>query len=199
MPVSRLKTAWSALRGQISARSERIDQVHDLYAEIVSQARKPNFYRELGVADKLDGRFDLIVLHLFLVAKQLSAQGEKGKETEQNLLGLFFADMDRSLRELGVGDLSVGKKIRNMAEAYFGRAKAYEEALSKTDGSLAEAIRRNVYAGEAPDGAPELLASYVQALDDELKAVDMQKGFKNNALSACFARALHHMGFHETP
>ena len=83
-----------------------------VYDAIVASARQPRFYADLGVPDTLDGRFDMIVLHLFLVLDRMKGEDEKFR---QNLTDYFFMDMDRSLREIGVGDLSVGKKVRKMA------------------------------------------------------------------------------------
>ena len=159
--------------------------MHDLYAAIVEQARQPVFYRDLGVPDVLDGRFDLIVLHMTAATRRLAKIGDDAKQIEQGIMGLFFADMDRSLRELGVGDLSVGKKIRNMAEAYYGRSQAYETALTSEDEDpLKEALGRNVYGGTTV-GEESLakLAHYKRALTDALETWDgsrddLQRAFR---------------------
>ena len=82
----------------------------------------------MGVADTIDGRFEMIVLHLFLVLNRL--KGEGVEDLRQNLTDEFFSDMDRSLRELGVSDVAVGKKVRKIAESYYGRVTAYDRALS---------------------------------------------------------------------
>lgn len=196
MPASPLKNAWSALRTRFFAQQERIDKVHELYAAIVQQARQAVFYKEWGVPDSLDGRFDLIVLHLHLVAREFSSPEPAEKNLHQALLGLFFSDMDRSLREMGVGDLSVGKKIRNMAEAYYGRANAYEEALSSEDEQkLHEAIGRNLYGGD--DSSAEkwpLVARYVRAVGAEMNTWNKAPA----EIEACFARALHQVSAHAT-
>ncbi len=196
MAAVMLKSAWSSLKTRFSAHNDRLDRVHDLYTAIVTQARQAQFYQNLGVPDSLDGRFDLIVLHLHLVARKLLASGDQGKEIEQGLLTLFFADMDRSLREMGVGDLSVGKKIRNMAEAYYGRASAYDEALkSESVQPLQDAVVRNVYGGkDVSEAAATCVASYTRAIESEisaLNAIDDVGGVK-----ACFERASHHLTAH---
>ena len=185
MSTMSLKSAWSAVRSRFSARHQLIDLVHDLYAAIVEQARQPVFYRDLGVPDVLDGRFDLIVLHMTAATRRLAKIGDDAKQIEQGIMGLFFADMDRSLRELGVGDLSVGKKIRNMAEAYYGRSQAYETALTSEDEDpLKEALGRNVYGGTTV-GEESLakLAHYKRALTDALETWDgsrddLQRAFR---------------------
>ncbi len=188
MTTMSLKSAWSAVRSRFSARQQQIDLVHELYGAIVAQARQPVFYQDLGVPDVLDGRFDLIVLHLSAATRRLAELGAEAKETEQGLMGLFFADMDRSLREMGVGDLSVGKKIRNMAEAYYGRSQAYGEALgTEDDRLLEEAIGRNVYGGDsAADEALGRMAHYQRALG---KGIDQWDG-SLDGLQAVFGRAM---------
>ncbi len=123
-----------------------------LYEAIVAGARQEKFYADMDVPDTLDGRFDMIVLHMFLVLDRL--RGEGG-EMGQQLTDTFFKDLDRTLREMGIGDLSVAKKIRPMAEAFAGRVKAYATASEK--GSLVEALQRNVYGGEAKPKAIELV------------------------------------------
>ena len=139
------------------------------YEAIVAAARHPRFYAEWGVADTLDGRFDMISLHGFLVLDRL-----KGSESvfRQALVDELFADMDRSLREMGVGDISVGKKVRKMAEVFYGRVTAYDQALSGSEGALESAIARNIF----PDG-PEgpgagLLAAYVAGQRAHLASQD---------------------------
>jgi cytochrome b pre-mRNA-processing protein 3 len=122
-----------------------------LYGAIVAAARQERFYADWGVPDTLDGRFDMICLHMYLALSTL-----RGKEQlRQKLTDDFFADMDRSLREMGVGDLSVGKKVRKMAEAFYGRITAYEAAKDDPV-ELEKAIERNVLAKE-----PGKLAAYV--------------------------------------
>ena len=116
-----------------------------LYGAIVAAARREKFYAEWDVPDTLDGRFDMVVLHMFLVLDRLKGGNERFR---QQLTDMFFSDLDRTLREMGVGDLSVSKKIRPMAEAFTGRMKAYLLAMDQGDDALLEALWRNVYAGE---------------------------------------------------
>jgi cytochrome b pre-mRNA-processing protein 3 len=128
------------------------------YEAIVAAARHPVFYADWGVPDTLDGRFDMISLHAFLVLDRL-----RGTEQEfrQKLVDELFADMDRSLREMGVGDLSVGKKVRKMAEVFYGRLAAYDKAVAGPPDEIQAALARNVYA-DAPEGpGPLLLAAHV--------------------------------------
>jgi cytochrome b pre-mRNA-processing protein 3 len=139
------------------------DPCDALYATIVAAARQPKFYAEWQVPDTLDGRFDIMILHVFLVIERLRALGEGASTLSQALTDRFFAEMDSALREVGVGDLVVGKKVRKMAEAYIGRAKAYTAALSKGESELAEALSRNVYAGVQASNAPQLARWSLQA------------------------------------
>ena len=131
-----------------------------LYGAIVAQARAPGFYVRLGVADSVDGRFELLVVHLALVLKRFGGADAEAKDVGQAVFDLFCADMDRSLREMGVGDLSVPKRMKRLAEAYYGRAAAYGVALDAGDGKvLAEVVRRDLLAGA--DGAADEIAAYL--------------------------------------
>lgn len=135
----------------------------------------PAFYAEFGVADQLEGRFDLLVLHLHLVIRRLSASGEpQAGKIAQGLFDTFFHDMDRTLRAIGVGDMSVGKKVKDMVRAYYGRCAAYEEALA-SGGDLIAAILRNVYAGA--DHAPQApaLAAYVRQAQERIDAMPIDE------------------------
>ena len=130
------------------------------YEAIVAAARHPAFYAQWGVADTLDGRFDMVALHTYLILDRL-----KGVEPEfrQELVDEFFRDMDRSLRELGVGDVSVGKKVRKMAEVFYGRVGAYDAALRAEEGDvLVAAIGRNVFPDDPQARGAGLLAAYMR-------------------------------------
>ena len=143
--------------------SGRRKTIERLYGAIVAQARQPVFYADFGVPDTVEGRFDLLVLHMHLVNERLSREGEAGVALGQALLDHFFEDMDASLREIGIGDLTVPKKMRTLAEAYLGRSASYGAAIAKRDEiALAGAIARNILAGAEAKMA-EPLARY--ALD----------------------------------
>lgn len=130
-----------------------------LYAAIVAAARQERFYAEWGVPDTLDGRFDMVCLHMYL-----ALSGLRGKEElRQQLTDEFFADMDRSLREMGVGDLSVGKKVRKMAEAFYGRVAAYDAALGEGKSSLVAALARNFFPAGGETARAAKLADYTLA------------------------------------
>jgi cytochrome b pre-mRNA-processing protein 3 len=140
-----------------------------LYEACIAQARQPAFYSELGVPDTLDGRFELISLHVYLVLRRLRlADGESG-ELGQNLFDAMFSDMDRSLREMGAGDVGVGPRVKKMARAFYGRISAYDAALdgTDTDATLDDAVRRNLY-GTVPAPAP----AWVSAMCDYIRRED---------------------------
>ncbi len=142
-----------------------------LYAATVAQARSPALYAELGAPDTPEGRFEIYSLHVYLVLERLKDQGEFAAETAQVLFDTYLSGLDDALRELGVGDLSVGKRMRKLGEAFYGRIQSYEAALAALpDTGLLEALLgRTVYAGVEAPGVPAL-AAYVVARRDALAA-----------------------------
>ena len=150
-PFNHFRKPRLAPRGTIEA----------IYGMIVTQAREPLFYRDLGVPDTVNGRFDLLLLHLWMVLRHLrSLPG--GMELSQGLFDHFCLDMDANLREMAVGDLAVPKKMQVLGEAFYGRSAAYDMALADSTEALAQAICRNVLEGEGIDNARRL-AAYAQA------------------------------------
>jgi len=148
-------------------RHERVG--YELYGAAVAAARDPWFYRVLGVPDTLDGRFDLVGLHAFLLMRRLGALPAPGPAVAQAVFDAMFSDMDVNLREMGVSDLAVGRKVRSMWEAFHGRANAYQAALAEGEAALAEALARNVWRGTPPDTAsPARLARLMAAQDAHL-------------------------------
>ena len=108
-----------------------------LYRSVVEKARFPRFYSGAGVPDTLDGRFELIALHAFMVLRRLQGRsGTNRQSLAQALFDTMFADMDRSLREMGAGDLGVGRRVKFMASSFLGRVKAYEGGLDNGDEAL---------------------------------------------------------------
>jgi cytochrome b pre-mRNA-processing protein 3 len=144
-------------------RSSRQDTISTLYGTIVAQARLSCFYREYGVPDTVNGRFDLLVLHLAIVLDRL-AEGSELRALGQGLFDRFCEDMDENLREIGIGDLSVPREMQRIGEAFYGRAQAYRNALaSEGDGALVAALARNIYGGAVPEpAAPIRLAAYIR-------------------------------------
>ena len=111
-------------------------------------ARQPVLYTDLAVPDTLDGRFDMIILHADAVVGHMQDGEPEDQEFAQELIDEVFRDMDRSLREMGVGDMGVGKRVKKMATVYYGRADAYARARVEGPDDLGDAILRNVFAGD---------------------------------------------------
>jgi len=136
----------------------------ELYGAAVAAARRPWAFAVLGVPDTLAGRFDLISLHVSLLIRRLRSDPDpRGAELGQAVFDAMFADMDVNLREMGVGDMSVGKRVKGLWEAWHGRMRAYEAAVDAgDDAALAAAVARNIFGGRAEDGAagPVALAAF---------------------------------------
>jgi cytochrome b pre-mRNA-processing protein 3 len=159
-PFNHFRKPRTPLRGTIEA----------IYGMIVTQAREPLFYRGLGVADTVNGRFDLLLMHLWLVLRRLKSVGS-GTALSQALFDYFCADMDDNLREMGVGDQAVPKRMRAFGEAFYGRTAAYDMALTEGSEAFAQALCKNVLDGERIEKAREL-AAYAEAAMADLAQLD---------------------------
>jgi cytochrome b pre-mRNA-processing protein 3 len=142
-----------------------------LYAAAVAQARMPAFYRNYGVPDTLDGRFEMIGLHVFLLMRRLKSDGEAGQALAQALCDRFFDDLDRSLREMGAGDLGVGRRVKAMAKAFYGRIAAYDSAFAGP--ALEDALARNLYGTAA--ATPEHLSGMARYVRDQAGHLAVQR------------------------
>lgn len=143
------------------------------YQAIVAAARQPALYMQCDVPDTPQGRFEMVMLHGWLVIDRLA---ESDPEYTQSLFDLMFDDFDLNLRELGVGDLGVGKRVKGWAAAFYGRAAAYKSALAD-EGLLADALARNLFAGEKSKDT-RLLAFYVA------RAYEQMQGESREAIKA---------------
>ncbi|WP_027529961.1 ubiquinol-cytochrome C chaperone family protein [Bradyrhizobium sp. WSM3983] len=141
--------------------------IETIYGMIVTQAREPIFYRDLGVPDTVNGRFDLLLLHLWLLLRRLRAATQGGAELSQAVFDRFCEDMDDNLREMGVGDQTVPKRMRAFGEAFYGRVQAYDQAIETSSEALAQAISKNILNGTGMDQA-QRLAAYAVAADAKL-------------------------------
>lgn len=123
------------------------EEVQALYIKAVKQSRQVNFYLDMEVADTVEGRFDMILIHMYAIFRRLKMEQDKTEKFSQSLYDLMFADMDQNLRELGVGDMGLARRVPKMAEAFYGRIKVYEEGLGANDEDalLKEALDRNLY------------------------------------------------------
>jgi cytochrome b pre-mRNA-processing protein 3 len=144
--------------------------IETIYGMIVTQAREPLFYRDLGVPDTVDGRFDMLVLHLWMVLRRLHTV-EGGVALRQALFDRFCADMDANLREMGVGDLAVPKRMQAFGEAFYGRTAAYDLALAEGREPLAQALCKNILNGEQIENARRL-AFHAEAAIAALAGLD---------------------------
>jgi cytochrome b pre-mRNA-processing protein 3 len=134
-----------------------------LFDRLVAQSRARVFYEQLGVPDTVDGRFDMVALHTFLIFQRLRGQGDGAALLSQALYDTLIRDLEASLRQLGAGDVGVGKRIRIMTEALQGRIKAYETALAGNPLELEGALRRNVYGTTEPQiDAVRAMADYLR-------------------------------------
>jgi cytochrome b pre-mRNA-processing protein 3 len=168
-------------------RNSQARTIHALYGAIVAQARLATFYADYRVPDTVEGRFDLIVLHLVLLLNRLGRRAEVSRDFGQKLLGqkllgqkllgqelfdAFCRDLDANLREMGVGDLAVPKRMQAFAEAFYGRQAAYLAALEAADRRVFEkALARNIFAAGDEAGAAQL-ARYARAAVTGLDAQD---------------------------
>jgi cytochrome b pre-mRNA-processing protein 3 len=130
-----------------------------LHAAIAARARDPIFHTEFAVPDTIDGRFDLLALHAFLVMEALKGHGEAGSAVSTHLATGVFAGFEDALRDLGVGDFGLSRRIKAMAGAFYGRLEAY--GVAEDEPAMAEAILRNVYRGDdAATASAGALARY---------------------------------------
>src|SRR5580704_7908034 len=128
-----------------------------LYDQLVTRARAPIFFRELSVPDTIDGRFDLVTLHAWLLLERLKAAGLE--DAAQAFTDTLFIGFDEALREQGTGDMGMGRRMKAMADAFFGRLAVYSAAREPE--ALAAALAKNVWRGGAGADAPQRLAAYV--------------------------------------
>ena len=133
-----------------------------LYAGAVAQARSAAFYRDFGVRDSLEGRFELFSLHVIFLIERLKAQGDAAAETSQAVFDAYVKGLDDAFREIGVSDTSVGKKMKKLAGAFYGRLKAYDEAVASLPDAMATAgfLARTAFE-ERGEGDVAALTSYV--------------------------------------
>ena len=164
---------------------DKTASVREAYLSIVKQARRPELYTTGGAPDNFDGRFDMMALHVHLILRRLRVLGMGRSEIGQDLFDLFFKDMDQAMREAGVGDMGVGKKVQKMVEAFYGRATAYDEVLdalhdiNREDmvSGIYDILSRNLYPDVALSAQHETvlngLATYVLGLETHLAGVTL--------------------------
>jgi cytochrome b pre-mRNA-processing protein 3 len=139
-------------------------QASRLYDQILAQARDPSLYIDGGVPDTVEGRTDMMLLHLFLLMHRLNDETGEANALARSVCDRFFAELDRAMREMGISDLAVPKRMRKIADIYAGCSSSYGNALNAVDGmELSQALLRNVYANRE-DRREEagILADYVR-------------------------------------
>jgi cytochrome b pre-mRNA-processing protein 3 len=181
---------WAArLRARAGARQAERQAAHRLYRALVNQARSQRFFCELGVPDTPEGRFEIVGLHAALLLRRLRSEGAAGQALGQALFDLMFDDMDASLRELGVGDLSVGRQVKRLAGQFYARLAALDQVIGPGAASLVEPVlRANVWHGGPPPSAAQ-----VAALAEHLIACERRLGGQSGCAllrgEVTFARA----------
>lgn len=162
--------------------------IDTLYLAVVAASRQPALYADLGVPDTFEGRFESLALHAILVLRQLQHREAPGPAVAQHLVDTVFKHFDRTLREMGVGDTTIPKRMKTMAEAFGGRSAAYDAALRADHKALVDALTRNVYADKGDSAA---LAAYVEAAVASAAVTPLQvflDGTPPFPDAACFAR-----------
>ncbi len=150
------------------------EAVYAVYSAIVAQSRHPEFYAEWGVPDTVTGRFDMICLHMALLFRRLRSESNEVRDFSQAVFDLFFKDMDRSLREMGAGDLAVPKKIQKMGNIFYGLLTSLNEAMDRNDKAALEAVlTRNLFESNVGTSAGEL-AEYLFAEAARLEAQPLE-------------------------
>ena len=146
-------------------------RARSLFEAIVGAARNPLFHTRFHVADTVDGRFDLLTLHVFVAMEALKKRGEAGERIGKELATVTFTMFDEALRELGVSDMGMARRIKAMANAFYGRLQAYGAAAS--DAEMEAALLRNLYRGDGARAAEaSVLAHYIQGTRLKLAAPD---------------------------
>jgi cytochrome b pre-mRNA-processing protein 3 len=157
-------------------RSRPEPSVERVYGDIVAAARNPVLYASMGVPDTVMGRFEALALHVCLVLRRLAKLPSPSESLAQEIVDRFFADLDSALREIGIGDVSVPKKVKKLGQAFYGRAQAYDQALQDQSEATAleAALCRNVLDRPDEPGMAVVLAQYVRALVNIFDVMDME-------------------------
>jgi cytochrome b pre-mRNA-processing protein 3 len=168
------------------SRSKPAASVERVYGDIVTAARAPMLYSAMGVPDTVMGRFEALALHLALVLRRMRALPPPADSLAQELVDRFFADLDSALREIGIGDVSVPKKVKKLGQAFYGRAQAYEQALQPdaAAAALEKALCRNVLDRPDEPGLATLLGQHVRRLAAQYDTRDLESFLNGGALPA---------------
>jgi cytochrome b pre-mRNA-processing protein 3 len=161
----------------IKHKALRRKNAKELYQAALTQSRQAGFYANMGVADTMDGRFDMLCVHIILIVERLNGLGRDGAKLGQAVFDAMFKRMDLDLREMGIGDLGVPKHMKKMMKAFNGRRQAYYEAMEKQDIiALENAVAKNIFRlpeGDAPPQA-KAMAGYILHARNGLMAATLQ-------------------------
>ncbi len=153
-------------------RSTATDAAHRLYVALVKQARKTEFFAACGVPDTVQGRFEMIALHAFLVLHRLKRDHGQSARLAQELFDVMFDDMDRNLREMGAGDLGVGRRVKRLAKGFYGRIAAYEAGLKRDQETLGATLEPYLYGTAGANAAcRKAMAAYMRREAEALAAM----------------------------
>ncbi len=154
---------------RIRERRDNRELAGRLHERLVEQSRLAPFYAEFGVPDTMLGRYEMVCLHAYLVLTRMKREGDRGKRVAQTLHNKLFDDFDIALREVGLGDMGIGKRIKKLARNLHGRISAYDAGLAAGDRELGDALRRNMYASAEPtDEEVSGMIDYVRAARREI-------------------------------
>jgi cytochrome b pre-mRNA-processing protein 3 len=156
----------------LHTRRQKTDIASKLYNDLVAQARSPAFYLSYGVPDSMLGRFEMICLHSFLLFRRLGKTDNAGRELSQAVHDLMFSDFDRTLREQGIGDMGIGKRVKKLARNLYGRIAAYEAGLDGDRSELSDALRRNLYASVTP--SDDEISAMIAYMKEAIAGLDAQ-------------------------
>lgn len=157
-----------------------------LYDGLVVQARQPVFFSDYWVPDTVDGRFDMVLMHSFVVMRRLGNGNQAARDLSQALYDVMFVEMDRAVREMGIGDLSVKRHVRRMMRAFNGRMEAYEMGLAD-HARMRDALRRNLYGtvkGFVPFEIVDVIAEYLRESVQAVATMEMAMLMGGEALWA---------------
>ena len=160
---------------QLLSRSPGKAAAARLYAAAAAQSRSPALYRDMGVPDSIQGRYEMLTLHILLLIDRLNGASAEADDVRQNLFDAYVSNLDGALREMGVGDLAVPKRMRKLGEAFYGRAQGFDAAFGALPdlAPLAELLKRTAFS-ETADADATALAHYVASCRDALANSDLR-------------------------
>lgn len=146
-----------------------------IYGSLMTHSRSATFFTDYGIPDSVMGRFDVLSLHIYLLARRLREEGSPiSQDLSQEVFDLYVSDVERALRELGIGDTSVPKKKKKMIRSFYGQIDDFDEAINKSDKATIIEKIKNRYLSETENPNPEILCEYMLATEAHLKAQEMK-------------------------